>query len=225
MDRSKFVFYNVDQIQENKASTKNQENFVLAILNFIKHFFGHVVSSNFFVLHFRPCFCGLLFNLLIFSCSLHFSLLANYAVRMGRRPIAVDLDVGQGSISVPGTIGAILIERPASIEEGFSQNAPLVYHYGHKTPGHNSPLYNRLVSRMADVVRERLSANKKSEVSGVIINTCGWVRGEGYNQIKHTAQAFEVFKYRHEGAIQFRSSAPFTYIGRCDNRFGSRTSL
>ncbi|XP_059081029.1 protein CLP1 homolog [Tigriopus californicus] len=119
-------------------------------------------------------------------------LLANYAVRMGRRPISVDLDVGQGAISVPGSIGAILIERPASIEEGFSQNAPLVYHYGHKTPGHNSPLYNRLVSRMADVVRERLSANKKSEASGVIINTCGWVRGEGYNQIKHTAQAFEV---------------------------------
>jgi len=32
-------------------------------------------------------------------------LLLNYAVRMGRRPIFVDLDVGQGQISVPGTIG------------------------------------------------------------------------------------------------------------------------
>lgn len=32
-------------------------------------------------------------------------ILLNYAVRMGRRPIYVDLDVGQGSISVPGTIG------------------------------------------------------------------------------------------------------------------------
>lgn len=31
--------------------------------------------------------------------------LLNYAVRMGRRPIFVDLDVGQGQISVPGTIG------------------------------------------------------------------------------------------------------------------------
>ncbi len=29
-------------------------------------------------------------------------------------------------------------------------------------------------------------------VAGVVINTCGWVRGEGYNQIKHIAQAFEV---------------------------------
>lgn len=111
---------------------------------------------------------------------------------MGRRPVFVDLDVGQGSISVPGTIGSLLVERPASIEEGFSQSAPLVYHYGHNTPGHNPLLYNKLVSRMADVVRERLAANKKAEASGVIINTCGWVRGEGYNQAKHIAQAFEV---------------------------------
>jgi len=119
-------------------------------------------------------------------------LLLNYAVRMGRRPVYVDLDVGQGSISVPGSLGALLVERHASIEEGFSQNSPLVYHYGHTTPVHNLVLYNQLVSRIADVVRSRLAANKKAETSGVVINTCGWVRGEGYNQIKHIAQAFEV---------------------------------
>jgi len=119
-------------------------------------------------------------------------LLLNYAVRLGRRPIFADLDVGQGSIAVPGSIGAMLVERPASIEEGFSQNSPLAYHYGHKTPGHNPVLYNQLVSRLADVVRERLKVNRKADVSGVVINTCGWIRGEGYNQIKHIAQAFEV---------------------------------
>jgi hypothetical protein len=32
--------------------------------------------------------------------------------------------------------------------------------------GHNVVLYNQLVSRMADVVRERIAANKKAEVSG-----------------------------------------------------------
>lgn len=37
-------------------------------------------------------------------------LLLNYAVRMGRRPIFVDLDVGQGQISVPGTIGEAAIK-------------------------------------------------------------------------------------------------------------------
>ena len=57
-------------------------------------------------------------------------ILLNYALRLGRKPIYVDLDVGQGDISVPGSMGAMMVERPASVKEGFSQNAPLVYHYG-----------------------------------------------------------------------------------------------
>ncbi|XP_048486316.1 protein CLP1 homolog [Plutella xylostella] len=119
-------------------------------------------------------------------------ILLNYAVRMGRRPIYVDLDVGQGSISVPGTIGALLVERPASIEEGFSQQAPLVYHFGHKSPNDNLQLYNTIVSRLAEVITERIDSNKKASTSGVIINTCGWVKGPGYKVLTHAAQAFEV---------------------------------
>ena len=114
-------------------------------------------------------------------------LLLNYAVRLGRKPLFVELDVGQGCVSIPGTIGAMLVERPASVEEGFSQNSPLVYHYGHSSPGHNHVLYNQLVSRLADVVRERMEKNRKAAVSGVVINTCGWIRGAGYDQIKHIA--------------------------------------
>ena len=75
----------------------------------------------------------------------------------------------QGSIAIPGSIGAVLVERPASIEEGFSQNSPIVYHYGHKTPGHNHVLFNQLVSRLADVVRERLVQNRKAEVTHELV--------------------------------------------------------
>lgn len=119
-------------------------------------------------------------------------ILLNYAVRLGRKPIYVDLDVGQGDISVPGSMGAMMVERPASVEEGFIQNAPLVYHYGHTSPGHNNVLYKELVSRLADVVRERMKASRKADHSGVVINTCGWVQAEGYDHIKHIAQAFEI---------------------------------
>ena len=42
------------------------------------------------------------------------------------------------------------MERHAGIEEGFSQNSPLVYHYGHKTPGHNLVLFNQLVSKIGN---------------------------------------------------------------------------
>ncbi|XP_011201650.1 protein CLP1 homolog [Bactrocera dorsalis] len=116
----------------------------------------------------------------------------NYAVRLGRRPLYADIDVGQGSISIPGTIATILIERPASIEEGFSQTAPLVYHFGHKGPGSNNVLYKATVSKMAEVTLESMNVNKRTKHSGMIINTCGWVKGDGYAHLLHTAQAFEV---------------------------------
>jgi polyribonucleotide 5'-hydroxyl-kinase len=34
-------------------------------------------------------------------------MLVNWAARLGRTPILVDLDVGQNQISIPGTIGKI----------------------------------------------------------------------------------------------------------------------
>lgn len=93
------------------------------------------------------------------------NILLNYAARLGRRPIFVDLDVGQGQISVPGTIGALLVERPASLDEGFSQEAPLVYHFGHKSPSPNTALYTLLSTQLANTVKSRLEVNKKSKYS------------------------------------------------------------
>lgn len=131
-----------------------------------------------------------------------------------RRPIYVDLDVGQSNISVPGTIGSLLIERPASIEEGFSQLAPFVFHFGHKSPGDNDELYKILISKLADVTLERLEKDKKGELteynynlqqnlsffifyisamaSGIIINTCGWVKGKGYQHLLYATKEFKV---------------------------------
>lgn len=119
-------------------------------------------------------------------------ILLNYAVRQGRCPLYVDLDPGQGSVSIPGTIGALLVERPATVEEGFSQKAPLVYHFGHKSPGDNDVLYQTVISKLAEVVLDALKTNKRAKVSGVVINTCGWVKGAGYRHLLHAAKEFEV---------------------------------
>ncbi|NWJ00280.1 CLP1 kinase, partial [Crypturellus undulatus] len=127
-------------------------------------------------------------------------LLLNYAVRRGRRPTFVELDVGQGSVSIPGTMGALYIERPADVEEGFSLQAPLVYHFGSTTPGTNIKLYNMgglcgalwITSRLADVFNQRCEVNRRASVSGCVINTCGWVKGSGYQALVHAASAFEV---------------------------------
>lgn len=117
-------------------------------------------------------------------------ILLNYAVRLGHRPIFVDLDVGQGSLSVPGTVGSLLIERPASIEEGFSQLAPLVVHFGHKAPDFNNELFKICISTLANITVERLKEDKRTMASGIVINTCGWVKGAGYKHILHSVKAF-----------------------------------
>lgn len=119
-------------------------------------------------------------------------LMLNYAVRMGRRPVFVDLDVGQGYIGIPGSMGALLIERPADIEEGFPLQAPLVFHYGHVSPSPNEKLYNKISGAIAEITKQRFEQNKKAQVSGCIINTCGWVTGTGYRILVHAAEEFEV---------------------------------
>ena len=85
-----------------------------------------------------------------------------------------------------------MIERPADIEEGYSLNAPLVFHYGHTSPSSNYPLFKMLVSRMADCVNLKTEKSKKCNVSGCIINTGGWIKGAGYDSLKHIAGCFEV---------------------------------
>lgn len=119
-------------------------------------------------------------------------ILLNYAVRLNRRPVFVDLDVEINSISIPGTVAALPVERVAEVDEGFSSTAPLVFHYGHKSPGTNIMLYNKVVSKLASVLCSRaVEADKKAGISGCIINTGGWVKGEGYQTIKHAAKAFK----------------------------------
>ena len=44
-------------------------------------------------------------------------ILTNYAVRCGSSPLFVDLDVGQGSLTVPGCVAACGAEHPVDVEE------------------------------------------------------------------------------------------------------------
>ncbi|CAF0747119.1 unnamed protein product [Didymodactylos carnosus] len=119
-------------------------------------------------------------------------MLVNWAARLGRTPILVDLDVGQNQISISGTISAMVVRRPSSIEDGFRIEMPLVFHYGYKTPSENIGLYNETISSLATYVNIRSENVEKSLISGVVINTCGYIRTEGYESFKHVAKAFDV---------------------------------
>jgi len=85
-----------------------------------------------------------------------------------------------------------VIERPSDVEEGYCLDAPLVYHFGHKTPADNMQLYNLLVTRLAEIINMRCESNSKTNLGGFVINTCGWVQGGGYQCLIHAAQTFEV---------------------------------
>jgi len=61
-----------------------------------------------------------------------------------------------------------MVERPAEIEESFAQAAPQVYHYGHSNMS-NSTLFNTLVSRMAEVIHQRMDENPRSNIYQTII--------------------------------------------------------
>lgn len=118
-------------------------------------------------------------------------ILAAYAARLDRNPIFVDLDVGQGSITIPGCISAVPLEKLGiSIEEGLCHAMPLVYYHGYLSPNENVDLYQTLVTQLAARVDERMANDKDAMTSGMIINTCGWVEPAGVKVLIHCIQAF-----------------------------------
>lgn len=61
-------------------------------------------------------------------------MLLNWASKQSWKPTFVDLDIGQGSITIPGCIAATPIEMPIDPVEGIPLEMPLVYFFGHTTP-------------------------------------------------------------------------------------------
>jgi polyribonucleotide 5'-hydroxyl-kinase len=118
-------------------------------------------------------------------------ILLNYGVRLGRRPIYIDLAVDSPAFGIPGSVGALTIERPADPVEGFDTKNPIIYHFGHTLPNGNLLLYETLVKRLQDIFNTKCLYNSKAHASGCVINTCGWIRSKGYEVLLQIAQAFE----------------------------------
>uniref|UniRef100_A0AC35UCA1 Protein CLP1 homolog n=1 Tax=Rhabditophanes sp. KR3021 TaxID=114890 RepID=A0AC35UCA1_9BILA len=119
-------------------------------------------------------------------------ILLNYAVRSGRTPLYVELDVGQGNISVPGTLAALFMETTADILDDYNTKANVTIHFGHTSPASNFDLFKNCLKTLSDLVHRKSMSSNKINASGIIINTCGWVEGEGYESLKIAAQEFEV---------------------------------
>ncbi|KDO26175.1 hypothetical protein SPRG_08536 [Saprolegnia parasitica CBS 223.65] len=120
-------------------------------------------------------------------------ILLNYALRMGRKPTFVDLDVAHGLLSVPGTIAATPLETNCmSVEDDFVLTAPLAYYFGHTTLKDISELYKFQASELAKRVDQRLANDAEVNAAGIIVNTSGSIDNEGYQALVHCIQAFRI---------------------------------
>lgn len=117
-------------------------------------------------------------------------MLLSWAAKQGWKPTFVDLDVGQGSITIPGCIAATPIEMPIDPVEGIPLEMPLVYFYGHITPSNNIELYKVLVKELAQTLERQFAGNAESRAAGMVINTMGWIEGVGYELLLHAIDTF-----------------------------------
>ncbi|KAL0297206.1 UNVERIFIED_CONTAM: protein CLP1 [Sesamum radiatum] len=122
------------------------------------------------------------------SCS---ELVYHYlAVIKNSTSIFTNLDIGQGSITIPGCIAATPIELPIDPVEGIPLDMPLVYFHGHVTPSVNVDLYKALVKELAQILERQFAGNVESRAAGMVINTMGWIEGVGYELLLHAIDTF-----------------------------------
>ncbi|WIA39224.1 hypothetical protein OEZ86_005348 [Tetradesmus obliquus] len=118
-------------------------------------------------------------------------MLLNWAVRAQHQPTYVDLDIGQGSITVPGCLAATPVEAPITIEEGYPTQAPLVYFFGHTSPDKQEELYRYLVDKLCSVLDSRASSSPEVAAAGMVVNTMGYVDGLGYELLLHAIKSLK----------------------------------
>ena len=123
--------------------------------------------------------------------------LCAYAARLGREPLFVDLDPGLGDCGAPpGAIAACRVVREhATVQEGCVggvDDAPLAFWLGRTEPQDHGELYDHVVEQLAKACAERLHADRNLDVSGLIINTSGWVDGDGFQSLLRMCSAFSV---------------------------------
>lgn len=95
-------------------------------------------------------------------------------------------------MTAPGTMSAVPIQLPVTVEDGYPLDIPLVYFFGHITPTDNSTYYKFLVERMATILNKRSKMHSKLRHSGMIINTMGWIKNFGYTLILHAIKYLKV---------------------------------
>eukprot|EP00536_Pseudo-nitzschia_multiseries_P010678 jgi/Psemu1/203840/e_gw1.334.59.1 len=132
--------------------------------------------------------------------------LVAYACKVGRTPLYVDLDPMDNSISVPGSLAVAPMHQSAVAVETYATTGlpihgggnngsatvhPLVVYHG-STEKLHPDLFRGQVDSMAECIEARLRADDLARSSGIIVNTNGWIRDEGYDCLLHAAKALKI---------------------------------
>jgi polyribonucleotide 5'-hydroxyl-kinase len=123
--------------------------------------------------------------------------LTAYATKLGRTPIAVDLDPADNGLSVPGSLAAVPMTREAVTPQSYATGglpagtaSPLVMWHGSLQP--QPDLFKAQVTALGQKIHARLQSDEWARSSGLIVNTNGWIEDEGYQLLLHTVQAFQI---------------------------------
>ena len=122
-------------------------------------------------------------------------ILSAYAARAGQSPLVIDLDVGQTSLTVPGMLAVGEVAQ-GGIDAAYGINASkanvFALPFGHANPGSNPRRYDQCVSLLADVAKKRIADNDGNRRGGILVNTCGWVDGEGLELLKTSIRTLSI---------------------------------
>lgn len=69
---------------------------------------------------------------------------------------------------------------------------PLVYFHGYTNPKDNIELYKTLISNVAGKIDDRLARDEDARSSGIVVNTTGWIDGDGFTLLLHAIQALTI---------------------------------
>lgn len=120
---------------------------------------------------------------------------ANEAVRTGDFSLAyVDTDVGQQVVSCPGTVSCALITEVLPVVSPFAGLRSTSYFLGvvAAPPRRDNKKYLELCRCCKDVIANNAITDAKLDCGGAIINTMGWVEGNGLTLLCEQVVIFEI---------------------------------
>lgn len=113
-----------------------------------------------------------------------FKILTAYACKLGRTPIAVDLDIADNCLSIPGTMAACPISYDAlSTDTHATTGVPpgtassLVLWHG-SAAACTAELFKAQVTALAAKIQARLQTDALERASGILVNTGGTKQGD-----------------------------------------------